>query len=65
MGASIAAARAPRTFGPDLHDAFTAAGYDWVTSHVFRKTVTTLMDQSELSARAAADNSATPTRHDD
>jgi integrase len=34
---------------------FDAAGYDWVSSHVFRKTVGTLMDAAGLSARAAAD----------
>lgn len=31
------------------------AGFDWVTSHVFRKTVATLMDHAGLSSRAAAD----------
>ena len=34
---------------------FATAGFDWVTSHVFRKTVATLMDQAGLSSRAAAD----------
>ncbi|MCE0765819.1 tyrosine-type recombinase/integrase [Pseudonocardia kujensis] len=34
---------------------FTDAGYDWVTSHVYRKTVATLMDQAGLTARQAAD----------
>ncbi len=34
---------------------FAAAGYPWVTSHVYRKTVATLMDQAGLSARQAAD----------
>ena len=38
-----------------LRDAFVAAGFDWVTSHVFRKTVATLMDNAGLSSRAAAD----------
>jgi integrase len=34
---------------------FANAGFDWVTSHVFRKTVATVMDQAGLSSRAAAD----------
>jgi integrase len=39
----------------DLRNALNAAGFEWVTSHTFRRTVATLMDQSGLSARAAAD----------
>ena len=39
----------------DLRNALNAAGFEWVTSHTFRRTVTTLMDQSGLTARAAAD----------
>src|SRR5687768_3503218 len=35
--------------------ALAAAGFDWVTSHVFRKTVATFMDHAGLSSRAAAD----------
>ena len=35
--------------------AFRSAGFDGVTSHQFRKTVATLMDEAGLSARAAAD----------
>jgi integrase len=38
-----------------LREALNAAGFEWVTSHTFRRTVATLMDQSGLSARAAAD----------
>ena len=34
---------------------FAAAGYDWVTSHVYRETVPTLMDNAGLTARLAAD----------
>ena len=45
----------PSNTQADLRDAFTAAGFDRVTSHVFRKTVATLMDQAGLSSRAAAD----------
>jgi integrase len=47
--------RDPSNTQADLRDAFAAAGFDWVTSHVFRKTVATLMDQAGLSSRAAAD----------
>ncbi|SEQ62719.1 Phage integrase family protein [Lentzea xinjiangensis] len=49
--------RAPsnRNTHADLKEAFTAAGYDWVTSHVYRKTVASMMDDAGLSARAAAD----------
>ncbi len=47
--------RDPSNTQADLRDAFTAAGFNWVTSHVFRKTVATLMDQAGLSSRAAAD----------
>ena len=47
--------RDPSNTQADLRDAFAIAGYDWVTSHVFRKTVATLMDQAGLSSRAAAD----------
>jgi integrase len=47
--------RAPSNTQADLRDAFATAGVDWVTSHVFRRTVATLMDQAGLSSRAAAD----------
>src|SRR4030095_8803656 len=39
----------------DLRNALNAAGFEWVTSHTFQRTVGTLMDQSGLTARAAAD----------
>jgi integrase len=47
--------RDPSNTHADLRVALDIAGFDWVTSHVFRKTVATLMDQAGLSARAAAD----------
>lgn len=47
--------RDPSNTQADLRDAFTTAGYDRGTSHVFRETVATLMDHAGLSARAAAD----------
>jgi integrase len=31
------------------------AGYEWVTSHTFRKTVATVLDDAGLSARQIAD----------
>lgn len=47
--------RDPSNSNADLREAFDAAGYPWVTSHVYRKTVATLMDIAGLSSRAAAD----------
>jgi integrase len=53
--APLGTLRDPSNTQADLRDAFTVAGFEWVTSHVLRKTVATLMDQAGLSARAAAD----------
>ncbi len=39
----------------DLRKCFDAAGFEWITSHTFRKSVATWMDKANLSARAAAD----------
>lgn len=39
-----------------LRRAFDAAGFPWVTSHTFRKTVATRLDAAGLSARAIADH---------
>lgn len=47
--------RDPSNTQADLPDIFARAGYGWVTSHVYRKTVATLMDDAGLSARQAAD----------
>ena len=47
--------RDPSNTHADLRNAFTTAGFDWVTTHVFRKTVATLVDQAGLPSRAAAD----------
>ncbi|GHH59836.1 site-specific integrase [Lentzea cavernae] len=47
--------RDPSNTNADLKEVFTAAGYAWVTSHVYRKTVASMMDDAGLSARAAAD----------
>jgi Phage integrase family len=43
--------REPSDTQADLRDAFATAGFDWVTSHVFRETVATLTDQARLSSR--------------
>jgi integrase len=47
--------REPSNTQADLREAFATAGFTWVRSHVFRKTVATLMDNAGLSLRAAAD----------
>lgn len=39
----------------DLRAAFDKAGFEWVTSHVFRKSLASVMDSAGLSSRAAAD----------
>jgi len=55
FAARLGGLRDPSNTNADLRQAFDAAGYPWVTSHVYRKTVATLMDVAGLSARAAAD----------
>lgn len=47
--------RDPSNTRRDLREAFKRAGHAGLTSHAFRKTVATLMDEAGLSARAAAD----------
>ncbi|GAA3043396.1 site-specific integrase [Pseudonocardia yunnanensis] len=49
--------RDPHNTGARLRDAVRRAGYGWVTSHVFRKTAITVLDQAGLSARAIAGHS--------
>lgn len=53
--APLGGLRDPSNTSADLKDAFTAAGFPWMTSHTLRRTVATLMDEAGLSARAAAD----------
>lgn len=36
-------------------EAFSACAYEWVTSHVFRKTVATVLDEANLATMAIAD----------
>lgn len=53
--APLGGLRDPSNTQSDLRKVFDRAGYDWVTSHVYRKTVATLMDDAGLTARQAAD----------
>lgn len=46
--------RDPHNTGARLRTALDLAGFEWVTSHVFRKTAATVLDQHGLSARAIA-----------
>jgi integrase len=52
---SIGGLRDPSNTSRDFRDARDAAGFGWVTSHVFRKTAATMLDEAGLSARAVAD----------
>lgn len=47
--------RDPHNTLGDLRCALDMAGYEWVTSHTFRRTVATIMDDAGLSAREVAD----------
>lgn len=47
--------RDPSNTQADLRDVFQRVGYTWVTSHVFRKTAATLLDDAEVTARKIAD----------
>jgi hypothetical protein len=47
--------RDPSNSSADLKDAFTTAGYPWMTSHTLRKTVATLMSKAGLEPLEAAD----------
>jgi len=53
--APLGGLRDPSNTQADLRAVFEAAGYGWVTSHIYRKTVATLMDSAGLTARQAAD----------
>jgi len=56
FGAPLAGGlRDPSNTRRGLREAFAEMGMPGLTSHVFRKTVATLMDEAGLSARAAAD----------
>jgi integrase len=45
----------PATVIDRIKEAFTAIGYGWVTSHVFRKTVATILDEADLPTTQIAD----------
>nr|WP_246300662.1 tyrosine-type recombinase/integrase [Actinopolyspora biskrensis] len=47
--------RDPTNVGNALREVLDNGGFDWVTSHVFRKTAATVWDESGLSARKVAD----------
>jgi hypothetical protein len=47
--------RDPSNTQAGLRDAFQVAGFEWVTSHVRRKTVATLVDQAGLFGRRVTD----------
>jgi hypothetical protein len=49
--------RRPIGARPHVRDAVRRAGFVWVTSHVFRKTAITVLDQAGLNARAIAGHS--------
>jgi integrase len=49
----------------DLRDALDPLSFDWVTSHTFRKTAATLLDESGLSVRETADQLGHPKRQHD
>ncbi|WP_029429862.1 tyrosine recombinase XerC [Blastococcus sp. URHD0036] len=48
--------RDPHNTSSNLRQALNRAGFEWVTSHVFRKTVATRLDEAGLSARQIADH---------
>jgi integrase len=53
---SIGGWRDPSNTSRDLRKARGSTDFDWVTSHVFRKTAATEMDRAGLSARQIADH---------
>ena len=48
--------RDPSNTSGDLRTALDRAGFPWATSHTFRKTVATRLDDAGLSARQIADH---------
>lgn len=53
--AGRSALRDPHNTAGDLRPVLDRLGFDWVTSHVFRKTVATRLDEAGFSAREIAD----------
>jgi len=52
---SLGGLRDPKNTRRDVRHALDRADFTWVTSHNFRKTTATLLDQAGLSARVIAD----------
>jgi integrase len=52
---SLGGLRDPSNTRRSLRDARGSAGFAWVTSHAFRKTAATVLDEAGLSARVIAD----------
>lgn len=52
---SVGTWRDPSNMARVLREARDAAGFDWLTSHNFRKTTATILDDAGLSARQIAD----------
>lgn len=48
--------RSPQTVQAHLRAALDRAGFAWVTSHVFRKTAATILDEEGVSVRQVADH---------
>lgn len=53
--APLGGLRDPSNTQADLRSVLDAAGFEWVTSHTFRKTAATLLEQAGLTVRAIAD----------
>jgi integrase len=49
------ALRDPSNLAGDLREVLDELGYDWVTSHTFRKSVATRLDEAGWSGRQVAD----------
>jgi len=52
---SLGGLRDPKNTRRDVRAALDRAGFDWATSHSFRKTTATMLDEAGLSARVIAD----------
>lgn len=55
---SLGGVRDPKNTRRDVRLALDRAGFSWVTSHNFRQTTATLLDQAGISARVIADQLA-------
>jgi integrase len=53
--APLGGLRDPSNTQADLRSVLSNAGYEWVTSHTFRKTAATLLEGAGLTVRAVAD----------